>query len=78
MSNEHNRTRPPKRGPGAGMRPVEKAKDFKSAIKRLFNELKGFKMFIILALILAALSSVLSIFAPNRLSDLTNEIQKGI
>jgi len=78
MSNEQNRIRPPRRGPGAGQQPIEKAKDFKSAIKRLFNELKGFKMFIIVALILAALSSILSIFAPNRLSDLTNEIQKGI
>ena len=78
MSNEQNKTRPPRRGPGSKMNPVEKAKDFKSAIKRLFNELKSFKMFIIVALVLAALSSILSIFAPNRLSDLTNEIQKGI
>lgn len=78
MSNEHNRTRAPRRGPGAGQRPVEKAKDFKSAIKRLINELRKFKILIVIALILAALSSVLSIFAPNRLSDLANEIQKGV
>jgi len=78
MSNEQNRPRPPRRGPGSRMNPVEKAKDFKSAIKRLFNELKKFRIFILVALVLSALSSILSIFAPNRLADLTNEIQKGI
>lgn len=64
------------RGPGAGA--GEKAKDFKSAIKRLFKELRNFKILIIVALILAILSSILSIFAPNKLSDLTDEIQKGL
>ena len=31
-----------------------------------------------IAIILAILSSVLSIFAPNKLSDLTDEISKGL
>ena len=56
----------------------EKAKDFKSAIKRLFKELDVFKILISVAIILAILSSILSILAPNRLSDLTDEIQKGL
>ena len=56
----------------------EKAKDFKSAIKRLFKELKGFRKLIIVALILAILSAVLSILAPNRLSDLTDKIAEGL
>ncbi len=56
----------------------EKAKDFKNSLKRLFKELKGFKTLILLAFFLAALSSVLSILTPNKLSDLTNEIQKGL
>lgn len=59
---------------GAG----EKAKDFNSAIKRLFKELNIYKVLIIVALVLAILSSVLSILAPNRLSDLTDEIQNGL
>lgn len=59
-------------------RPVEKAKDFKGAIIRLFNELKGFKTLILIALVLAALSSVLSIFTPNKLSDLTDMISDGL
>lgn len=61
-------------GRGAG----EKAKDFKSAIKRLISELKKYKILIVIALILAVLSSILSIFAPNQLSNLTDEIQKGL
>ena len=56
----------------------EKAKDFKSAIKRLFKELKGFKILIIVAIILAILSAVLSIVAPNQLSNLTDEISAGL
>ena len=56
----------------------EKAKDFKSAIKRLFKELKGFKILIIVAIILAILSAVLSIVAPDQLSNLTDEISAGL
>ncbi len=56
----------------------EKAKDFKSAIRRLFKELNVYKVLMIIAIVLAILSSILSILAPNRLSDLTDEIQKGL
>ena len=74
MKNE-NTTRRPSRGPMAAH---EKAKDFKSAIKRLFKELKPFKILISLAMFLAILGAILSILAPNRLSDLTDEISKGL
>ena len=56
----------------------EKARDFKSAMKRLFKELKGFKKLIALSLILAALGSILTIFTPNILSDLTDIISEGL
>ncbi len=75
MEEENKISRRPK-GP-SGMRVAEKAKDFKGSIKRLVSELKEHKI-IIVALFLAMLSSILSIFAPNRLSDLTNEISKGL
>ena len=65
-------------GPGGHRMAGEKAKDFKSAIKRLFGELKGFRALIIVALILAIFSSVLSILAPDKLSELTDEISMGI
>ena len=60
------------RGPG------EKAKDFKSAIKRLLKELGKFKVLIAISLILAIASSILSICTPNILSDLTNLISDGL
>lgn len=66
----------PGKGPGVGA--GEKAKDFKSAIKRLFKELKGFRKLITVALILAIFSAVLSISAPNKLSDLTDQISEGL
>ena len=58
--------------------PNDKAKNFKEAIKRLFKELKGFKILIIISLILAMFGAILSISAPNRLSKLTDEISKGL
>ena len=65
------------RGPGMGGA-GEKAKDFKGAIKRLFKELKPFRVLIITALILAALGSILSLVAPNKLSELTDTISAGL
>ena len=71
--------RPNGRGPmGMGGGSGEKANDFKSAIKRLFSELKPYKILITISLILAVLSSILSIVAPNKLSDLTDEISSGL
>lgn len=57
---------------------VSKAKDFKGAIKRLLQELSGFKKLIIISLVLAVLGAILTIVTPNILSDLTDEISKGL
>lgn len=65
------------RKPG-GRGPAEQAKDFKTAIKRLFKELKSFYFLIILSLVLAALGSILSILSPDKLSDLTDKISEGL
>ena len=65
----------PHHGPG---RVIEKPKDFKLAIKKLMCYLKPFVVPIVIALILSMLSSVLSILGPNKLSDLTDEISKGL
>lgn len=66
-------------GPGRpGMGSGEKAKDFKSAIKRLLKELKGYRILIAIALILAVFSSILSISAPDKLSELTDKISEGL
>ena len=68
----------PRRGPGSGPAPAEKANNFSSAIKRLFSELKRFHLLIIISLILAAISSILSIVAPDKLSSLTDAISEGL
>ena len=78
MNNEENNNRPPRRGPGHGPGAEEKPKKKKKLIKKLFKSLGSFKIFILVALILAMGGAILSLSAPNKLSDLTDEIQKGI
>ncbi len=56
----------------------EKAKDFKGVMKKLIKKLKDFKVLIIVAVVLAIFGSVLSLISPNKLSDLTDEIAKGL
>lgn len=68
----------PRPGGPRGGAPAEKAKDFKGAIKRLFSELKSFKTLIFISLILAMLGSILSIVAPDKLSELTDVITAGM
>ena len=78
-NDEEKQTKRPPRGPmghGPGV-PSEKAKDFKGALKRLFKELDTFKILIGIALVLAVAGSILSILAPNKLSDFTDEVSKG-
>ena len=75
MNNEkENKT--PKRMHGPGRGPGEKPKDFKKALLKLKNYLKPYMHLIIIAVILSALSSILSIVGPNKIKDLTNEIQQ--
>lgn len=78
MNKEEINKTPPKRGPGHGPRTVEKPKDFKKSMINLFKNLKTFKILIIISLILAMFGAILSLVTPNKLSDLTDEIQKGI
>ena len=77
-NNESNMHKKGPMGHGPMATAGEKAKDFKSAIKRLFSELHGYKSLIMFSLILAIIGSILSISAPNRLSDLTDEISMGL
>ena len=50
------------------------SKDFFGSLKRLIKELNNYKVIVIIALVLAAFSSIFSIIAPSKLSDLTDEI----
>lgn len=76
MKDEKVKTRPPKmHGPG---RVAEKPKDLANTLKKLANSLKRYLPLIIIALVLAATGSILSIIGPNKLKELTDEITKGL
>ena len=64
-------------GPKGGKIP-EKSKDFKGSIKRLFSSLNNFKYVVVLALILGFVSAIIALITPNKLSELTNVLTKGI
>ncbi len=64
----------PRRGP----RIPEKSKDFKGSMKRLFSSLEKWRYLLIFSLILAMVSAILALIAPNRLSDLTDTITSGL
>ena len=84
MNNKEKiKTRPPRRqgpmgGPGGGIAPAEKSKDFKKAMVNLINYCKPFLPVIIIAIILASASSICAIIGPDYLSDITDEITKGL
>ena len=58
--------------------PNDKAKDFKGAILRLYKELNKYRLAVAMALILAILGAIIGIKAPNKLANLTDEIQLGL
>jgi len=61
-----------------GMRPAEKSKDFKKAMRNLIQYGKPYLVFVIIAIILASVSAICSIIGPDYLTDITNEITKGL
>ena len=66
-------------GPGGGGRPVaEKPKNFFQSLKRIVSNLNKWSYIMALALLLAMFSAILSIIAPDKLSNLADEVQKGL
>lgn len=74
-NDEQYKKKPRNVGPN---RVAEKPKDLKKALRKMTHYLKKYIPFIVIALVLSALGSVLSIIGPNKLSDLTDEITKGL
>ena len=74
MDKENRNT--PKGGPHT--RIAEKPKNFSESMKKLFTKLQDFKISMLVAIILALFSSILTIIGPNRISDITDEIAKGL
>ena len=66
---------PGKRGRGPAN---EKSKNFGKAMRRLFGELKSLRIMVFIAMGLAMGGSIIAIVAPDKLSDLTDEITNGL
>ena len=56
----------------------EKSKDFKGSMLKILNSLKPWSKGITISLVLAFISAILSLIAPNKLSKLTDYITEGI
>ena len=64
--------------PRPGSMAHEKSKDFKGSMIRLLKNLNPWKYIMIIALILAIVSSILALIAPNKLSDFADIIGEGL
>ena len=64
--------------PAGPNRKIEKSKDFKGSIKKIVKSLSPWHIAISISLVLAMISAILSLIAPNRLSVLTDYITEGI
>ena len=64
-------------GPG-GLMPGEKARDFKGSMRSLIRYLDKYKWLILVALLLAAGSTIFSIFGPRTLGQATTELYIGV
>ena len=83
MSEQRSIGRPP-RGPmgghgpgGPGMRPGEKAKDFKGTLKKLVKYMRPSLFVIIVSLVFAAASVILTLNIPGLLGDSTDKLIEG-
>ncbi len=65
----------PGRGPG-GM--PEKAKDFKGTLKALLKYLRGYRIILLVACVLAALGTAMQIFGPRIMGQATTAIFEGV
>ncbi len=63
---------------GPGRMNQEKSKDFVGSMKRLIGSLKTWRILLIISLVLAMIAAILGLIAPNKLSDFTDTISKGL
>lgn len=76
MAERKNRGMGP--GPGPGMMPGEKAKDFKKAVKDLFNYIKRYMPAIIIAIVFSTAGTILNVIGPDKMKKITNLITEGV
>lgn len=75
MSKEHSNRR---RGPGKGMQPEEKPKDFNSSIKKMIRYIGGYKFAILIVMIVAVLSTILNVISPKIMGKATTALSEGL
>ena len=59
-------------------REVEKVKDFKGTLLRIFKSLKVWRYILVISCVLSMIAAILSTIAPNKLADVTDVISDGI
>ena len=57
---------------------IEKVKDLKGTLLRIFKSLKNWKYILVISCILSCLAAILSTIGPNKLADVTDVISDGI
>lgn len=82
MEDNNSYKQPPRRhgpgGPGRGMMPAEKAKDFKGSIGKLIKYIGTYKIAIIFVMVMAAASTVFSVIGPKILGKATTGLSEGL
>lgn len=73
----HHRRGPGGHGHGHGM-PVEKAKDFKGTIRKIFAYMGSYKPALVVVMIFAVASTVFHVIGPKILSRATTELFNGL
>lgn len=75
---EHKRRSGMGHGPGAGMAPGEKAKNFKGTVAQLLKYMGKYKLGVLVVFVFAVASTVFSIAGPKILGKATTELFNGL
>ncbi len=76
-NNSYKQT-PRHRGPGRGMMPAEKAKDFNGSVGKLIKYVGSYKIAIFIVMIMAAASTVFNVAGPKVLGKATTGLSEGL
>lgn len=83
MSEEKSMRTPPRRhggpgGPGRGMMPGEKAKDFKGTFGKILKYIGRYKIAVIIVIVFAIISTVFTVVGPKVMGMATTELANGL
>lgn len=83
MSEDKNLKTPPRKpmgsgGPGKGMMPGEKAKDFKGTLGKILRYIGRYRFAVIIVVIFAVLSTVFNVLGPKVMGTATTELANGL